>query len=144
MQNKKIKNKNPILLTALLFLFLFSASPVLAFCQGGLVPCGQSGNPCNFCHIFVLVANVVNYVLTCLVPIVAALMIIIGGLYLLIAGPSPEKLSKAKAVLTAAIIGLFIIFLSWVFINTLLSFMGINEWTGLGTWWDWTGKCPVN
>lgn len=141
MQNKKLKIKNLFLITGL---FLFSASPVLAFCEGGLVPCGQTaGNPCNFCHIFVLIANVVNYVLTCLVPIVAALMIIIGGLYLLVSGPSPEKLSKAKAILTAAIIGLFIIFLAWVFINTLLVFMEIKEWTGLGTWWDWTGKCPA-
>ena len=126
----------------LAMIFLFSAAPVLAICEGPLVPCGGD-NPCQFCHIFVLIANIVNYVLTCLVPIIAGLMIIIGGLYLLAAGASPETLGKAKSVITATVIGLVIIFLAWVFLNTVLDFMGIAEWTGLGTWWEFTDKCPV-
>lgn len=124
--------------------FLFSANQVLAICEGPIVPCGGSdAPPCQFCHIFILLANIINFVLTCLTPIIAGLMLIIGGLYLLAAGANPQTLNQAKSVITAAIIGLVIIFLAWVFLNTLLDFMGIQEWTGLGTWWDFTGKCPV-
>jgi len=150
-QESKVKSKNLFLITGLAAVFLFSAGSVLAICEGPIVPCGGD-NPCQFCHIFVLIANIVNYVLTCLVPIVAGLMIIIGGLYLLAAGASPETLGKAKSVITAAVIGLVIIFLAWVFLNTLLTYMGIAEWTGLldnpntpqvEGWWDFTGKCPV-
>jgi len=122
--------------------FLFSANQALAICEGPIVPCGGD-NPCQFCHIFVLLANIINFVLTCLVPIIAGLMLIIGGLYLLAAGANPQTLNQAKSVITAAVIGLVIIFLAWVFLNTILDFMGIQEWTGLGTWWDFTGKCPV-
>lgn len=139
-----MKIKNLILLTVLVLFFLFLAEPALAICRGPIVPCGHSGNPCKFCHIFVLIANIVNYLLTCIIPIIAALMLIVGGFFLLISGPNPEQLNKAKGILTATVIGMFIIFLAWVSINTLLDFMEIKEWTGLGTWWDWTGKCPVN
>ncbi len=142
MQNEKLKIKNLLAITGLVTVFLFSAAPVSAICEGPIVPCGGD-NPCQFCHIFVLITNIVNYVLTCLVPIIAGLMIIIGGLYLLAAGASPETLGKAKSVITAAVIGLVIIFLAWVFLNTLLDFMGIADWTGLGTWWEFTDKCPV-
>ena len=70
-------------------------------------------------------------------------MLILGGLYMLISGTSPESFSKAKAVVTAAIIGISIIFLAWVFMNTLLTYMDIKTWTGLGNWWDFTTKCPI-
>jgi len=126
----------------LAMIFLFSAAPVLAICKGPIVPCGGD-NVCQFCHIFVLIANIINYVLTCLVPIVAGLMIIIGGLYLLAAGANPQTLGKAKSIITAAVIGLVIIFLAWVFVNTLLDSMGFVGWEGFGTWWEFTDKCPV-
>ncbi len=133
--------KQKILLIAILVLvFLFSASQTLA----ALVPCGGEGQPdCQFCHLFLLITNILNFTLTRLVPIVGALMLIIGGLYLLTAGASPETFSKAKSVITAAIIGLAIIFLAWVFLNQLLVFMEYQEWTGLGGWWEFTDKCPI-
>lgn len=70
-------------------------------------------------------------------------MLIIGGLYLLTAGINPQSLNRAKSVITAAVIGIVIIFIAWVFLNTLLDFMDIKVWTGLGNWWDFTGKCPI-
>jgi len=135
----KLKMKNLFLLTFVLILAL-SPALVLAICQGSLVPCGGEGNPCQFCHIFVLINNIITLILTCLAPIVAGLMLVIGGLYLLAAGPSPENVSKAKSIITSAVIGLVIIFVAWVFLNTFLAAIGVADWTGLTTWWEI--KCP--
>ena len=142
MQKSKTESQKLLLIISLAGVFLFSATSALAICEGPLVPCGGD-NPCQFCHIFVLITNIVSYVLTCLVPIVAGLMIIIGGIYLLAAGASPQTLGKAKSVITATVIGLIIIFLAWVFLNTLLDFMGFVGWEGFGNWWEFTDKCPV-
>lgn len=132
----------------MLFLFLTPVS-VWAGCEGPIVPCGGEEDPCQFCHIFELLNNIINYVLTCLTPIVAGFMMVLGGFYFLIAGPRPEKVSKAKSVITAAVIGLVIIFLSWVFLNTFLDMIGVAKWTGffdnpatpeIEGWWQI--KCP--
>lgn len=131
------------LITLLLFLFLVPISTQAAIiCDvPPLVPCGRTGTPdCEFCHIFELLNNIIVYILTCLTPIIAALMMVIGGFYLLIARGSPEFFSQAKSIITAAVIGLVIIFVSWVFLNTFLDMIGVVEWTGLGTWWKI--KCP--
>jgi len=129
---------------ALAGIFLFSASQVLAACPTGIVPCGTPDCPCNFCDIFKLIHNIVNFLLLpCslnnnipLIPAIAGLMFVIGGLYLLIAGGRPEMFSKAKSILTATIVGLVIIFLAWVFLNTFFDYIGVAEWTGLGSWWQ--------
>ena len=140
MKNKKFKIKKFLPKIILVFFFLSLAGQVLAICTGSLVPCGGEGNPCQFCHIFVLINNVISFILTCLAPIIAGLMLVIGGLYLLAAGPSPENVSKAKSVITSAVIGLVIIFVAWVFLNTFLAAIGVADWTGLTTWWKI--KCP--
>ncbi len=145
MKSPKFKVQNLLGVIILVGFFLFPANQVLAGCGGPIVPCGgQGGQPaCQFCHIFVLIANIINFILTCLTPIIGGLMLIIGGLYLLTAGANPSTLGKAKSVITAAIIGIVIIFIAWIFLNTLLGFMGIVAWTGLGSWWDFTAKCPI-
>lgn len=129
------------LLATITFVFLFSAPvSVWAICEGPIVPCGGADNPCQFCHLFVLLNNILKYILTCLTPIIASLMLVIGGFYLMAAGPSPEKVRKAKSVITAVVIGVVIIMVSWVFLNTFLDMIGVAEWTGLRTWWQI--NCP--
>jgi len=130
----KLKIQNLFLLTFVLILAL-SPALVLAICTGPLVPCGGEGNPCEFCHIFVLINNVISFSLTCLAPLVAVLLLVFGGFYLLTAGPDPEKVKKARSIIFSAVIGLVIIFVAWVFLNTFLDFIGVVEWTGLKTWW---------
>jgi len=141
MKNEKLKIKKFLPTVILVLFFLSLAGQTFAICEGPLVPCGGTGQPaCEFCHIFVLINNVINFILTCLAPIVGGLMLVIGGLYLLAAGPSPEKVSQAKSIITSIVIGLIIIFVAWVFLNTFLDAIGVAEWTGLKTWWKI--ECP--
>ena len=129
-----------IFLIAFLTLFSLSSS-AQAICEGPLVPCGRSGTlDCGFCHIFELLSNILAFILTCLAPIMAALMLIVGGFYFLTAGTSPAALSKAKGVVTAVVVGLVIVFASWVFLNTFMTSIGLADWSGVGTdltnWWE--------
>ncbi len=131
----------------LILVLLFSASQALAICEGPIVPCGRSGTPpCQFCHIFVIITNIINFLFTCLAPIAAALMFILGGLFMMVSNLSGDEsslFSQGKNILTATVVGMVIIFVSWVFLNSFLTFMEVKEWTGLGTWWQWTNKCPL-
>ena len=111
----------------------------LSFPCPSLVPCGGTGQPaCNLCHIFVLIKNILDVFLFPIVPIIAALLIAIGGFMLFAAAGNPANLGKAKTIFFATIIGLFIIYGSFVFISMLLTSLGVLSWTGLGTWWQIT------
>ncbi|MDD2681102.1 MAG: hypothetical protein PHE20_03325 [Patescibacteria group bacterium] len=56
-------------------------------------------------------------------------MFIYGGLLFLISSGSSEQISKAKGVLIAAVIGLIIVFSSYLIIKFVLSSVGIG-WEG--------------
>ena len=142
MRNSKLKIQILLIVPFLIALF-FSLTPsqVLAGCGGPIVPCGTSTTPpCSFCHIFALLNNIISFVLTCLVPIIAGLMLIIGGFYFLIAGPDPGKINQAKSIIFAVVMGIVVVFAAWVFLNTFLTTIGVSAWTGLDNWWQIT--CP--
>ena len=129
---------NKKLLTILLL--FASLVPVQAFagCGGPIVPpCTPN---CGFCDLFDLIENILAFVLTCLVPIVGTIMLVWGGFTFLGAAESPTKVEQAKKIITAVVIGIVIIFVAWVFLNTFLTSIGVAEWTGLKEGW-WKIKC---
>jgi len=90
----------------------------------GLIPCGGAGQPeCSLEQISILIGNIINFLLL-LAGGVAVLMLIIGGIYFLIAGADPEKIEMGKKVITAVIIALLIIFLAKVLLNAFLTAIG--------------------
>jgi len=114
----------------------------------GLVPCGKevyqnaefdengsfvTGNPievrCQFCHFFVMLEAIIDFVLFQLVPPIAILMIVIGGIMFFAAAGSPEKLGTAKKLLTSVVIGLVIIFASWIIVDLFLASIGLSEFS---------------
>ena len=132
----RLMNKKSLIIL-LLFVLLV---PIQSFagCEGPIVPC--SGANCRLCHIFVLLNNVLAFILTCLVPIAATIMLVWGGFYFLGSGAKPDDISRAKGIVTAVVIGLVIIFVAWVFLNTFLTSIGVAEWTGLEEGW-WNIRC---
>lgn len=120
------------ILLAISLLFLFSTlSSVQA---AGLVPCGGEGqSACQFCDFFVLINNIIRFVMIILVPVVAVLMLVIGGVLFLFAGAKPDALNKAKGIITSVVIGLLIIFSAWVIVNTVFEKSGIIQTEG----WRW-------
>ena len=134
----------------IIFFGVLTLSPLLSL-AAGLVPCGGQGEPaCQFCHLFVLFKNIVDFVLFKIVPPLAALMLAIGGFMYIFAyfgggeiggKGGPALLSQANKLLTSVVWGLLIIFGAWIFVNTFFMLIGVADWTGLkGGWWQI--NCP--
>ena len=95
-------------------------------------PSSQALIPCQFCHLFVMIDAVIDFVLFKLVLPIATLMIVIAGI--LYVGAIFEflpggfkTLSQAKEVLAGVVIGLFIIFSAWLILYAFFDLIGISE-----------------
>ena len=99
-----------------------------------LVPCGGAGEDrCGLSDVFEMIDRILDFVILKLTPIVAVLMLTIGGLMFFFAGANPNTLETAKKIITTTVIGLVIIFTAWIVISTFLNYIGVMEWTGLGS-----------
>lgn len=118
---------------SIIFLFLFLG---LNQAQAALVKCGPgtAKADCEFCDIFVMASGILEWIFKFIVPTVAALMFIIGGLMFIFAGAKADMFNKAKGIITAAVIGLLIIFGAWVIVNTVFDKIGVVK---LGSGWRW-------
>ncbi|TSC75885.1 MAG: hypothetical protein G01um101430_55 [Parcubacteria group bacterium Gr01-1014_30] len=126
--------------------------PLVSF-AAGLVPCGGQDEPaCQLCHIFVLFQNVVQYLLTRIVPPLAILMIAIGGFMYVFAyfgvvakggEGGPALLSRAKQTFTWTIIGLVLIYAAWIIVSLFFDVIGVMEWTGLADGGWAVVDCPL-
>jgi len=138
MKNEKLKIKK-LLIT---FLVLLVSIPL--FVQAVvLVPCGGEGDACTLCDFFQLFKNIIDFLLlppAGIVPIIATLMLVIGGIMFFFAGGSPDSLQKAKRLITSVVIGLIIVYGAWIFINTFFMLIGVADWTGLTEGW-WSIDC---
>jgi hypothetical protein len=124
-----------ILLVIFVFLFLSLGQAQAA----GLVPCGGPGEKaCNIGCFFEMIDNILDLVIFRLAPIVAALMLAIGGVMFFFAGGSPGNLTKAKAIITSTVVGLVIIFAAFLIVGTILSMIGLAGWTQdiYKNWWQ--------
>ena len=135
MLNNIMKKVFPIIILALLI------TPILVFAGGtncpteGLVPCGTDNCPCDLCDLFLMFDNVLDKLLFTVVPVLAALMIVVGGAYYLISQGKPEVLSKAKSVFVSIAIGLLIVYGAWLLVNLFLMTLGVTVWDGPGEEW---------
>lgn len=94
--------------------------PLLAFAQGGLVPC--SGPDCTICHIWVLLQRVINLLITIAFS-VGTIGIIWGGFAIMTAGGSESRVTKGREIITTAVVGITIVLVAWVVLNSLFQFL---------------------
>src|SRR3989344_4158072 len=119
-----------IIFCALLAIFLIGVFFVFANTAdaAGLVPCGRtsaSATPaekkaCTKCDIFVLLQNIFNYLALILVPVIATLLIVIGGFMMLLGGAKPSMFASGKTLFWNVMIGLLIFYGAWMITNTVL------------------------
>jgi len=133
-------------------------------CYEGLVPCGKEvmvggtwqngkcvgGTPklvyCQFCHFFVMIDGIFDFVLTYIVPPIAVLMIVVGGIMFYFAGGNPELLSRGKSLIKSVIIGLFIVYGSFMIVGFLLNVVGAADRNPIKEVWQngvFTINCPM-
>jgi len=114
----------------------------LSFSQvqaAGLVPCGGPGEPaCQLCHLFVMFDKIIDFVLINLIPPLAVLMLVIGGVMFIFAAESPTWVTRGKSIMTSVVIGLIIIYAAWLIIGLFFQVIGLTEWTKeiYKNWWE--------
>lgn len=101
----------------------------------GLVPCGKevivNGNlqfiPCQFCHFFVMLDGIIDFILFKIIPPIAAILFMAGGVMFIFSGGDPKKINQGKSLMISVLIGIIIIHISWLIVTTFFTFMGISE-----------------
>jgi hypothetical protein len=139
MLKNMFKNKwQKILLSVSLWLSLF---PPVAFAAGILpTPTGslgkgvtcKSSNCGNYSlnDMLSLMVNISNWILGC-VGAVALLFFIYGGFVFILSGGSEEKVKEGKQILLNAIIGLAVVFASYLIIRFSAGLLGAGVTNGL-------------
>ena len=112
--------------------------------EKGIVPCGRDYDdprtpwnerePCQFKHIFIMLKNILDFVLWRLGLIILVLLVIATGVIYYFSMGAPQTMVKVKSLLKSAGTGYGIIFLAWIIINMLLAILGY-QWE-LGDWWQ--------
>lgn len=127
MKNKKLLTFVPALVI-LTFLFFAQTS----FAQGGIVPQPSGAGEGNYTlNDFVLTGIEVSNLILGLVGSLSLLMFVIGGILFMISAGSKEKVAQAKRILIASVVGLLIVFSSYLIIKFALSSIGVeNQFNG--------------
>lgn len=85
--------------------------------HAALVPC--SGLDCKPCHIYAGFSNVINFIVFTLTPGIAVIMILASAITLVFGGSESAR-TAGKKMLTSVVIGLVIIYTSWLVVNTII------------------------
>lgn len=116
-------------------------------CKKGLVPCGRDCNvaetpwnerdSCQFKHIFLLLKNILDFILWRLGLIVLVLLAIATGVIYYFSMGAPTTMVKVKSLLQSAGKGYGIILLAWIITNLVLAILGFQV-SVFGRWWEIT------
>ena len=111
----------------LLLSLLFISSP--AFVSAAIVPCGHDVD-CTLCHLWQLFSNLINFLIFNISLPVAGFLFIVAGVLYLVSGGNEGKVRTAKSIFMNTVIGLVIIFTSWLVVDTLLKTVATGEFSG--------------
>jgi hypothetical protein len=98
-------------------------------CTGVVTPGDPNSKECTFDDVITLVANLIDFLIFILAPILAAINLLRGGWMLLSSGGSAEQMNEAKSLFGKTIMGLLIAMGAWLIVKTIMIGLGYN--TGL-------------
>jgi len=118
--------------------FTISNSPLIenALAQGGIMPAATGNTSCtgpnasaSYCgdyqvNDFVTLAINIAQLILGLVGSLSLIMFVYGGVMFLISAGSSDKIAQAKKILVAAVVGLIIVFSSWLIIKFVSDTLG--------------------
>ncbi|MCX6719534.1 MAG: hypothetical protein NTV36_00250 [Candidatus Staskawiczbacteria bacterium] len=119
--------KKNISLVILLCLLAIIFVPALTR-AGGLVPCDTN---CGINDFFTMLVNIYTFIVQMIATPLAILAIIIGGILMMVSAGNPNLMGTGKKILYSAIIGLVLVFGSYLIINQILISIGVTG--GLST-----------
>ena len=127
---KFLSHSNYILLATAIVVVLF-AVPYFAFAQG-LVHCGGTNldgtarPSCNICDLAVLGMRIIEFLIYNIATPLAGLMIVVGGLMIMFGAASESRVTAGKKILTNALAGIIIVFISWLVVDTIIKVLTGN------------------
>ena len=80
---------------------------------------------CRLSEFLQLIANIIRFLVN-LTLIIAPILIVVGGLFIMTAGGSAERMSKGKSIIMAAVVGIVIALTSYLIIKLLFLALGAN------------------
>jgi len=101
---------------------------------------------CQLCHSFIMVDKAVDYVVIKLVPLLAVLILVIGGVMFYFGGFNPGLLSRAKTLIKGVVIGLVLIYSAYMIVNIFLMVLGASQMNSIKDVFSngvFSVKCPV-
>ena len=129
-KENKMKKIFRVFFVSLAFLFLGFSQILAAECgpngdpsATGLVPCGISCE-CTITNFFVMLTNIYDFIVWWIAAPLAILALTIGGIFILISAGNPNLQGTGKKIVYAAIIGLVLVFCSWIIIDFILKAVG--------------------
>jgi len=144
-----------VLIIFSILISLFAANIVYAgFVTDPIVPCGRDINDdgkidasekCTLCDLWHLASNIINFLSFNLAIPMAVLLFVAAGVIFLTSGGSEEKVALARSIFTNTVIGLAIIFISWMLIDTLIKSIatsGTTEAWDAVYFWNEFPSCP--
>ena len=110
-----------------ILLGVFLLAPVFVYAQDtGLVQCGpQQDTWCELKDLFGLIVRIYNFLLG-MAGIVAFGFLIYGGVQMFLFSVDEEHLKNGKSTVIQALIGLSVVALAYIIVNTLLIALGIT------------------
>ena len=129
--------KKIFLAIAVLFSLSIITAPFMIRADGLVPTCGPTcnesgvctGSPCGICDFFKMVVNIYNFIVTGIATPLAVIALIIGGICILVSAGNPNLSGTGKKIIYAALIGLALVFCSYLIINSVLAALGYT-----GTW----------
>ena len=115
--------KKVAIITLLLLFPLVASAANLA---GGVCGPGDDLDDCQPCHILEIFNNVVEWLSTVFVPVVAALLFCWAGIVFFFAAGNPEQINKGKAIIRTTIIGLLIFYTAYIIVGLFLSVFNVG------------------
>ena len=76
---------------------------------------------CQFCDLFTLAHNVFNFFTLLVTPALAVVLFLIGAFFLMFSGGSEAGRTKGKKIMTGTVVGVVIVLLAWVAVNTTIN-----------------------
>src|SRR3989344_515304 len=115
-------NKVPkiILLVLILSSNLF---PLITFAQGQgeFLPC--VGSNCKLVDLIQFIKNVITFFLRIAIPLGIA-FVIYGAFVIMTAGGAEERVKEGRKIITYALIGIAVVFASWLIVTTFVKILG--------------------
>jgi hypothetical protein len=105
---------------------------------GGRDVGGQISNPCNICHLFEGINNIINFMLIDIAVPLAIIILLYGGFLWITAGGDSGKITDGQKAIRLALIGMLWAFAAWIIIDTIMRGLMVSTGGQIQGWGPWT------